>query len=322
MLLFRELGRILRALDEAGVPVIVLKGAALAEAVYGNIALRPMADLDLLVPHESLAPTLAALANLGHLAADTETQDGAAATFENEVMLRKAGPVAVLTEIHWSLLDSPHYQHLLPMSWFWETAIPVRIEGAEVLVLGPEALLMHLCAHLALHHGGRGLLWLHDVAEALHHFRDRLDWDLLLAKAEEYDLVLPLQLILPRVAEDWAAPVPPGFLQRLRRLEPSPQEVRVFNWLTARERPVAQRFWADLASMPGWRSRLRYLMGNLFPSMAYMRQRYRIRHDLLLPLHYPYRWLLGLRSALRFTQAWRRLEGVHGSREGSRLKDS
>ena len=50
MRLYEELRPLLLALRAAGIPVIVLKGAYLAEQVYRNIALRPMGDIDLLVP--------------------------------------------------------------------------------------------------------------------------------------------------------------------------------------------------------------------------------------------------------------------------------
>ena len=49
-----ELRKALEALQAQDIPVIVLKGAALAESVYGDIGLRPMSDLDLLVPEESV----------------------------------------------------------------------------------------------------------------------------------------------------------------------------------------------------------------------------------------------------------------------------
>src|SRR4029077_8591239 len=48
-LLFRALRDILEALRAADVPVIVLKGAVLAETAYRERALRPMNDIDLLV---------------------------------------------------------------------------------------------------------------------------------------------------------------------------------------------------------------------------------------------------------------------------------
>ncbi|MCK4529160.1 signal peptidase I, partial [candidate division WOR-3 bacterium] len=53
-LIFKELGKALETFRKAGLQVIVMKGAALAEAVYGNLALRPMADVDLLVKKETL----------------------------------------------------------------------------------------------------------------------------------------------------------------------------------------------------------------------------------------------------------------------------
>src|SRR5437867_1925845 len=49
LFLFAELTRALHCLGEQQVPVIVLKGAALAQMLYGNSALRPLRDLDLLV---------------------------------------------------------------------------------------------------------------------------------------------------------------------------------------------------------------------------------------------------------------------------------
>ncbi len=79
----------------------------------------------------------------------------------------------------------------------------------------------------------------------------------------------------------------------------SQAEVRVHRWLTAQQRPVAQRFWADLASMPGWRPRLHYALANLLPSATYMRQRYGFRQPWLLPLYYLYRYALGIRSLVQ-----------------------
>jgi hypothetical protein len=295
---FRELGRVLRRLAAEGVAVLLLKGAALAETVYHDIAARPMGDLDLLVHREDVMAAQGALSELGYAPRRTEAFAGVTLDFENEVQLLKQGPVDTLVEIHWSLLNSPHYQNRLPMAWFWETALPVQVEGSAALVLGPEALLLHLCAHLALHHGSSGARWLHDVAEVVQRFQDRLDWEQLLGRAQAWDLVLPVQQVLGRVARDWQAPIPDDILQRLSALRPSLAEARVVARLTAPQRPVAQRFWSDLASMPAWGDRLRYAWGNLFPSAAYMRQRFGISPPLLLPFAYPYRWLLGIKGAL------------------------
>jgi len=55
--LYQQLSKILSALQKAEIPVIVLKGACLAEKVYCNIALRPMVDIDLLVRKDIDRPT-------------------------------------------------------------------------------------------------------------------------------------------------------------------------------------------------------------------------------------------------------------------------
>jgi hypothetical protein len=296
--LLSELEAVLAALQGEGITPILLKGAALLHSVYVEPALRPMADLDLLLRQEQMAAALRVLAAAGYVPVRPETRAGLAIEYENELLLQKPDSSSIPLELHWSLFDSPHHQRLIPMGWWWQSAVPVQPELFSAHILGPEAQVLHLCAHIVLHHQGRGLRWLHDIAEVIYFYQDRLDWDLLLSRAVEYDLLLPLQQILPRVVEGWGTPLPAGIRERLQGLKPSPAEMRVFRRLTASERPVARRFWDDLSAMPGWKRRLRYGLGSLFPTPDYMRRRYSLRHPMLLPLAYAWRWLIGAGSGL------------------------
>jgi hypothetical protein len=63
--LSRELGTVLQRLRDSGILVIVLKGAYLAEAVYGDVALRPMVDVDLLVRKTDLDRAQSILLDMG-----------------------------------------------------------------------------------------------------------------------------------------------------------------------------------------------------------------------------------------------------------------
>jgi hypothetical protein len=301
-LLRYELESVLRHLATEGVPVILLKGAALAEVIYGSATARPMLDLDLLVHRADVPVALRVLSESGYATVRVEPHPGASLAYESQVRLRKPGQVETLIEVHWSLIDFPYYQYRLPMDWFWQTALPARIGDTPGLILGPEAQVLHLCAHLLLHHGSGAqptLLWLHDVAEVVFFYAEQIDWQQVMARAQAYDLVLPVQQVLTQVAGEWGAPIPGNVLEQLGRLRASPAELRAFTWLTADHRPVAQRFWVDLVSMPGWQKKLRYAWINLVPSLAYMQHRYHIPSPFLVPLYYPYRWLLGLRSALQ-----------------------
>ncbi len=298
LLLFRLLEDVLRALHGTGVPVILLKGAALAPAVYGNIALRPMDDLDLLVPQASLETTIRALSALGYAPSQPEVRPGILLSFENELVLRQHGAGTPL-EVHWSLFDSPYYQQKLDLQWFWESALRLRFEDVPVQVLGPEAQLLYLAGHLFLQHGGTSgrLLWLHDLAEVLYAYRDRLDWNTVLEKAAAYDLISPLQSLLPYVAREWGAPVPEDVLARLREQTPSRAERRTIGRLRGAVTP-GRRLWSDFCAQNSWRARMRFLWVHLFPSPDYMRSRYPAFHGPWMPFGYLYRWYRGIAGLL------------------------
>lgn len=297
--LLQNLQHIINKFADEGLPLIVLKGAALAETVYENIALRPMVDVDILVRPSQVDFALAILSEMGYQPVDPEVHQGTLTQYENELLLHKLGDFNVALELHWNLLDSPHYQRKIDIEWFWQTAETAQISETPSLVLGAEALLLHLSSHIMLHHQGAGLLWLHDVAEVLVRYRSSMNWETVLNKAREYDLVLSLKNILNRVNDQWALELPEEVVGQINRLQPSAREIQVFEWLSAPERPVAQRFWVDLATSSSWKNRIGYAWRNLFPRPSYMIQRYEIKNRYLLPLYYPHRWLKGIASIFK-----------------------
>jgi len=298
---FRELEQALTRLARAGISVILLKGAAMAQAVYGNVALRPMADLDLLVREGHVAAASEALSELGYQSSG-QVELRARDIHANQLMLRGPEPADAVIELHWALFWFPHYRRIAPTEWLWATARPVRVEGVGALALGNEAQLLHACGHL-LHHdsGDRSfrMLWLVDVVEFVNRHGRDVDWGMLAAKATTSDLVLAVREVLEEVAEDWLAPIPDGALLPFRTARPSASEVRARSWLAATTASMDRYPMASLAALPHWGSKIRFLWRDLlFPSLAFMRCRYNVPHPLLVPFYYPYRWLKGLARAL------------------------
>ncbi len=295
LFLFHELNKVLEHLNEAGIQTLVLKGAALAETIYGNIALRPMGDIDLLVSPEDAARALDSLADAGYVPG-TEPQHGMALVYENEVALHKPGMESYLLEIHWALFDSPFYQQM-PLDWFWQTRQVVETPTGSFYKLSPSAEVLYLCGHLALHHAHEPvMLWLNDLAMILEHQQEKIDWSVFLEQTEAYHLVLAVRKTLETLLVDWEAAVPLNVVQALQELEVSTEEQKAFAAQTAVNRPVAQRFWSDLSQMPTWRERLNYAGISLFPSPAYMRERYQAELTDFLPYLYLHRFWRGLRS--------------------------
>ena len=190
-----------------------------------------------------------------------------------------------------------NYKYAISVDWFWQTALPIRVGDTLARVLGPEAQVIHLCGHIAVQHGGLGearLVWLHDLAEVISLYRAELDWDLVVDRARACDLVLPVRTVLNELRESWRVPVSPSVLEQLAALRPSTAERRFYELLTGTYRPL-RRYFASLMRIPGWGSRLSYVWYTLFPSLAFVQERYRVPCRLLVPLYYPYRWLRSLR---------------------------
>lgn len=170
--LYLELRPVLQCLRDAGIPVIVLKGAYLAEAVYSDAALRCMWDADLMVPRVELAKAQTILLDMGGVHQQLEDIESCC---EKGPHL----PVVVIrglsVEIHWTIVI-PNGPFRADGAGLWDRARPAKIAGVEVLALSPEDTLLHLCLHFSHKHHLAGLRSLCDITEVIERFRGEMDW--------------------------------------------------------------------------------------------------------------------------------------------------
>ena len=177
---YGELKRIASALRARGIDLIPLKGLHLAERVYRDIGLRPMSDLDVLVPRARVAETVGVLRGMDY-GFDAELGSAAGAMLGEKCNLGLAHRRDdVWLEVHWSL-DEPPDAYADVVAAIWESATAGNLADTEVKLMRPEFLLLHVCAHLACNHGfAFSLRALCDIREILRRF-PALDWQLLTA---------------------------------------------------------------------------------------------------------------------------------------------
>ena len=149
----RKLGEFRRlAVDCARqrIPLIPLKGLHLAELVYPDPSLRPMADMDVLVPRDRVADALRVLRAAGY-GADIDADSVHALLPErcNVGVAHEAHGTSI--ELHWAL-DEKGGSGPGPLEEIWRDARPGRLGDAETLLLPPHLLLLHVCTHLAYNH--------------------------------------------------------------------------------------------------------------------------------------------------------------------------
>jgi hypothetical protein len=216
---FQELERLLGCFDRERIPVILLKGCALVPMLYDDAALRPMADLDLMVPRETLTRARALLLARGY-AESSELAPGFADRFSYHLHFHSARQGATV-EIHGHLFKSPYYFQRIPMDWFWTRTREIQLNGRRVSVLAPEAQFLHLSTHFVLHHRAQRLIWSYDLARWLTRACARMDWGEVIAAARRFGLSLPIQIALSCVRETWGVGAPAEVAARLNALRPT-----------------------------------------------------------------------------------------------------
>ncbi|HEX3160790.1 MAG TPA: nucleotidyltransferase family protein [Gemmatimonadaceae bacterium] len=207
-----QIRELLTALHARGVPVVLLKGAFLAEHAYPCAATRPMSDLDLLVPAPRLGTATAALFALGYAPAS-----GAAAAApgggRHEPALRRRGRLAV--ELH-RAIEPCMAPFSLCLPEVWARARPVCTEGVPALSLAPEDLLLHLATHMGRSHLlGASLVSVCDVAAWTERFGGTVDWDALVHRARASGTHDFVHAALGLARRALAAPVPADVLPAL-----------------------------------------------------------------------------------------------------------
>jgi hypothetical protein len=215
MKLYHQLTGLIRELNRQGIQVILLKGAHLAEFVGGNLALRPMVDVDLLARKQDIPEIRSVLIKAGY-----SDGDGFLASPDIHVpVFLKKGSVPI--EIHFSIVDRP-YAERFDVEDLWKRAQPGSIQGVEVLVLSPEDLLLHLCAHTGVHHGfSNGVMPLVDIQRLIEFYSTALNWQRVVETASQWGLARCVYLMLTLAKKLIGASVPD---RTLVDLAPSPAD--------------------------------------------------------------------------------------------------
>lgn len=246
MRLYHQLSTVLTALREHDIPVIVLKGAYLAEAIYGNIALRPMGDIDLLIKPADVAQANGCLTGLGYQASHPfwlESQQTFGVHLPTFVH-----PERIPIELHVRLVppDSPFTYDIEEL---WRRAQPVNIAGCQAYGLAPEHLALYLCIHAAYGHNlAMGLQPLSDLTFLCETYQQTMDWEQLLGTARQWNAEKNLYLGLYFARKFFQAKVPDEIVQAI---QPADVTTQWLDWLQAHLLNPGEQFPTHLVKLVG-----------------------------------------------------------------------
>jgi hypothetical protein len=256
-----ERGRVLAALAERGIEVLLLKGVTLATRYYHEVALRPSNDLDVLVQREQARRCLRALRALGYrpLAGAGRLLD-AYVLYYLELDYHHNNGVRI--EPHLALARLPAYRKALAVDEVWRRALHLTIDGVPTRYLHPWDELWYLSVHYSVPHEARRLIWLVDIAELLRTHQGDWDWDWdgFVDATIERGLALPVSVTLRHARDELGVRLPPGVLERLQAAAAARREQTAWHTAHAESSNLA-RLGGHLLSLPGIVQKFAFIWG-------------------------------------------------------------
>jgi hypothetical protein len=210
MLFLHNAERVRQRLEQEGIQVVYLKGAAFLDTLYDDISDRPMCDVDILVKHEDRDRTRTVLEAIGYQRHFPSTR---AETNRQAYNWAYCGqePYRHFLEVHTSFCQ--RQRHAVDYEGLWQRVVRYPTEQREVPTLSPEDTVLAV----ALHEGKHSFLWGERTSEDLRRVIERWhpDWQVIVQRARQWRLTTTAYVVLLR-AQIYGAAVPEWALQELR----------------------------------------------------------------------------------------------------------
>ncbi len=209
-MLVRSATRVLRALDDAGVPHLVLKGAALGVTTYHDAGTRPITDVDVLVHADDKQRAVDLL-----LSADWVPDSPVPAE-----MLRvhhtfnvSSGPLASV-DLHWGILYLDRNPEADRRAW--QRSVVIELDGVATSALSPTDQLLQALVHAE----PEDLRWIVDTALLVE--SGAVDWPVFCTEAEARRVVGWVLHALTTAVEMGGFDVPAEVFRRLATVALNP----------------------------------------------------------------------------------------------------
>ena len=191
-------------LTQFQLPFLVLKGLPLAQQLYGDIALRPSSDIDVLIKPGDFQQTHEILLSQGfQVIRPTNCINRHFFLWQKDMTYTHPDhPFKI--DLHWRLDRNPSWNQI-DFTTLWQQHETVTISGINIPVLGKHDNLLYLCQHGAKH-GWSNLKWLQDIVDFCQAYT--LDWPALWQQANSKRVTRPLLQAVMLIEKLYDKPLP------------------------------------------------------------------------------------------------------------------
>jgi len=292
-LLTEKLAAILDYFQKERIEIILLKGMALVQTIYPNIALRPIYDIDILIRPQDFAVVKAGLGELGYFNSVFYRED----FYQDNIMVDVHEELINITRI-----KSRRKAHRIDMDEVWRRSLAIEINGQKARILSAEHSLMELCLHLTFHHGLQGLIWFVDIARLVEYYKNEIDWNRFIKETSDYRINKPVYYALFYVSKILKQDIPEYVLSQLRPRRQNFLERKIFNMILSGRPLENTRFFFTLINLETFLDKIFFLREIALPSPGILSVKYNIPSLADTPRYYLIHFNSILTSILKLLQ--------------------
>jgi hypothetical protein len=228
-LIFKRAAEAITVLEGAGIETLVIKGASLALLSYADVGVRPMDDVDVLVPLDRATEAIEVLSAAGW---KPDHEDPAAWTQVHH-SLGFAGPDAGEVDLHWFSLWQPAND-----AGIWHASVPLDLAGVTTRAPCPADQLLLACVHGTPWSPLPPFRWIADAVTVIRSVGEQLAWERFVSEAERRRVTVASAAALDYLSEEFGAAVPPAVLDSLREAPTERHERAAFRAACQADSPL------------------------------------------------------------------------------------
>jgi hypothetical protein len=172
---YQVLSELLQELERRDISILGIKGVALAPLLYPDPSLRPMRDMDILVPGKRAREVVAVMRLQGFSLPDKQPSRYEVLNHHLPNATRMVDGMTISIEVHKDAVNNDSFTRIT-----WEKGITdsqeVGWQDITFRTLGHELMLLQLCRHLAGTQSTLKLINVLDVVAYTEKFVDDIDW--------------------------------------------------------------------------------------------------------------------------------------------------
>lgn len=247
--LIKELNRVLLLFSEHNIACIPFKGPLWAQSLYENLALRWIADLDLMIHPEDIQKAKELLLSFGYVPIEALNEKEEQLHLETDCEYEFTHPqLGVRVEIHWRFMPSHSTIYDTWSDNLWNRTSEVSLGRNRFRTLSPDDSFLYMVLHGGEKHQWASMRFLLDFVRVVNGAWP-VDWSRVLIQAREINAMSSLAVALYLCEMLFDVNVPAN----VRKACPPEPDVQ------AKTALIRGRLFRDHFNLPGYREWLQYI---------------------------------------------------------------